>query len=154
MKHLVPLLLAPLALLFAACTGEDSAADPAGIQRSTVTPRAPTPAPPPARTPGPAMTVVPLLATPTDVEVGLAALADEDPARLAAAMEELLTQCTDTRAELGDAAARTWRILNEQRGLHVSVSAILGRVIISLPVDGRRLGCQTLFASVVTELSR
>jgi hypothetical protein len=69
-------------------------------------------------------------------------------------MEELLDRCTEDRAAIGASTERVWHILNEDRGLNVPVLAILTRVIVSLPIDGRTVGCESLLASVVTEMSR
>ena len=155
-RILTPTFSALAFLLAAACSGDDDTAR-SGISTATSAPTATaeaTSTAAPERTAAPVQTVLPITAEPTDVEVALAALAGEDPTHIAGAMEELLSQCTDERAALGESTERVWRILNEQRGLSVPVLAILSRVIVSLPIDGRDVACESLFASVVTELSR
>lgn len=132
-----------------------------GVSTATPAPREPTQAPvstsTPAGTPAPASTRTPAPppeADPTEIEVALAELGGEDARLIAGALEVLSEQCSDDREALGEFAERTWRALNEQRGIRAPVTAIVGRVIASLPIDGRAVACESLFASVVTELAR
>ena len=157
---LVPALLAvPFAL--AACGGEEPARTPSGVTTATPAARASataTPtgtAPPAAPTPAASRTAAPLPeGTPTEAEIALATLAGESAPVLAGAIEFLDGRCSDDREALGRHAEQTWRILNEQRNVRAPASAILARVIASLPVDGRTVACESLFASVVVELTR
>jgi hypothetical protein len=93
-------------------------------------------------------------AEPTEAEVALAQAVGGDAAQIAGGIVILTEQCSDSRDELAEIAEHTWRILNEQRNIRAPITAILARVIASLPVDGRTVACESLFASVVTELAR
>jgi len=146
-----------------ACGGAEAPRQPSGVTTATpgmreatstptlTTTRTATPAPPPAgeRTPLPRPD-----ADPTEFEAGLAEAAGENPRVLAGALAFLAGECLDDREALGRYAEQTWRILNEQRGIRVPAVAIVNRVIGALPLDGRAVACESLFASVVTELSR
>lgn len=150
-------------VLLAAC-GDTATTGPSGVTTATprgsqepsdVTATSAMGAATPTSTPSPGRTASPLVtAEPTESEQLLAALVGEDPAQIAGAVVRLLEQCSDSREELANSAERTWRVLNEQRNIRAPVTAILGRVIASLPVDGRTVACESLFASVVTELTR
>ncbi len=158
------LVLALVALPLALACGGDEQPARSGI--STATPRAePTSdvgasptvegtASPEATPTGTRTAAPPPDAEPTSFEADLAAASGEDPREVAGALAFLDGECTDDRAALGRFAEQTWRILNEQRGVRVPVVAIINRVIAALPIDGREVACESLFASVVTELSR
>lgn len=159
------LTVALLVAVGVACGGDEAPRPPSGV--STATPRptdtagpsTPTGTPTQAATPspGPAGTSTPASrpdADPTEFETGLAETAGEDARMLAGALVLLDRGCLDGRDALGRYAEQTWRILNEQRGVRVPVAAVVHRVIAALPIDGRTVTCESLFASVVTELSR
>jgi len=157
-RILSPTLSALAFLLAAACSGDDGGAH-SGISTATGAPRSTatieaTSTATPARTAAPVRTVLPSTAEATEIEIALAGLAGEDPSHIAGAMEELLDRCTEDRAAIGASTERVWRILNEDRDMNVPILAILTRVISSFPIDGRSVGCESLLASVVTEMSR
>jgi len=152
--------LAALGALTLAC-GDEPPRAASGV--STATPRVAqaeataTPLPPPPGTVRPTSTpsATPRgTAEPTEAEVALADLVGEDAAQIAGSIVILAERCSETREELAEVAGRTWRILTEQRNIRAPMTAILTRVIASLPIDGRTVACESLFASVVIELTR
>ncbi len=156
---MAPLLVAlPLALL--GCGGDEPARTASGvttatpIPRSTEAPAATTPTPAASPSPAAARTAAPPReGTPTEAERALATLSGDNAGVLAGVLEFLDERCSDDRDALGGFAEQTWNILNG-RNVRVPPSAIAARVVASLPLDGRTVACESLFASVVVELSR
>jgi hypothetical protein len=160
----VTLLALGLALSLAACAGEgDSQRAPTGLSTRTPTPRVtptvtPTAVPAAPATPSAPRTPAPG-ATP-DIEADavaerLAALGQgEDPRVVMQALVIVAPRCQEDRETFADLLERGWRILNEQRGIAIPVSAMLARIAFELPPGTERFNCESLLAAVIVDVSR
>lgn len=71
-------------------------------------------------------------------------------APIASVLDDLETQCDNTRTELGDMAVRATQLVEENGGQTPTVAVMLENVNMAIPADWARQDCAEMFAGVVT----